>query len=389
MISKKLLVPALLLLPAGALAADINIRGFASIVAGQTLSSDEQLYNYENSVDFRQDSLFAVQFDANLQDKLSATMQIMSRGRDDFDATVEWAYLTYKFTDELQLSAGRIRAPFYRYSDLLDVRYTYPWVKVPQTVYGFELPGYYGVSLVHSMLLGSWDSSVQLVYGSLDGAMPGYEGLDIVAKNLAGLNWTLNRDWLTLRAGYFKSKVTLDNPQDDGLVQLVDGFGAATQTDLSAVVDGIEMDNDPGTFFGLAMGIDYNNIVLDAEYINYTLDNSLAPDTGAYYVTAGYRFGRVMPYVTYSESDQKVDLGVVDLIPATIASFPIEQLGGATLPQALTGAFTAAEVDVKLHSVGVRYDFHKSAALKAEYTNHDDGGNGGVKLLRVGVDLVF
>lgn len=135
--------------------AEINFRGFGSIVGGQAVNVDsgQEVLGYSDKWDFRQDSLMALQMDADLEDKLSATMQLMGRGRDGYAVEVEWAYLTYEFTDELQLSAGRIRAPFYRYSDFLDVRYAYNWITAPQRVYSFEFPGYNGISLLTTVAL--------------------------------------------------------------------------------------------------------------------------------------------------------------------------------------------------------------------------------------------
>ena len=52
----------------------------------------------------KNESVFALQLTADLQEKLSATAQIVARGENDFDADFEWAYITYEFSDELQLS---------------------------------------------------------------------------------------------------------------------------------------------------------------------------------------------------------------------------------------------------------------------------------------------
>jgi hypothetical protein len=142
---------ALLVSAAGA-SAEINFRGFGSVVGGQAVSVDEgqKVLGYTDTVNFKQDSLMALQMDSDLGDGLSATMQLISRGKDDFDLNVEWAYLTYELTDELQVSAGRIRAPFYRYSDFLDVRYAYNWVTAPERVYAFDFPGYDGLSFLYN-----------------------------------------------------------------------------------------------------------------------------------------------------------------------------------------------------------------------------------------------
>ena len=72
----------------GMAAAEVNINGFASIKAGKAGSGDS-LYGYTDEIDFKNESLFALQVQSDLGDKLSVTAQIMARGRNDFDAEFE------------------------------------------------------------------------------------------------------------------------------------------------------------------------------------------------------------------------------------------------------------------------------------------------------------
>ncbi len=372
-----------------ALAGDITMRGFASIVGGQSIQNNETIYDYGGDFDFRNDSLAALQFGSNLGDGLSATVQVVARGAQDFTANVEWAYLTYEFTDSVQLSAGRIRVPFYRYSDFIDVRYTYSWVKVPDTVYGFNFPGYDGLSLLVNNSLGRWDSTLQVIWGQLDGDLPSSDGLRIQSENIAGFGWTMNRDWLTFRLGYMSSKTTLELAQINGIAQLVEGVGAATSVDTSELASNIRLDGDFGDFFNFAVGIDYSDWLINAEYISYGVENNLTAGSDAYYLMLGKRLKEFTPYITYSNSNGEVSDDALNAIPASLENVPIPQLGGATLPQFIGGVMAASEVDTDLIMAGLRYDFHPSAALKVEYLREKDIEGEILELFRVGVDLVF
>lgn len=372
-----------------AIAAEIQYRGFASIVGGSTLSSDETLYGYDDGLNFRNDSLMALQMDAALDSELSATMQIMSRGEDSYDPVVEWAYLTYKFSDNFQLSAGRIRIPFYRYSDFMDVRYTYNWLKAPQTVYGFDFAGYDGLSGVYSTQFGRWDSSLQLILGEFEGETSGF---DATLEDLKGFSWTLARDWLTLRAGYVSSKGTIVIDDLEQLAGAVEAIGAGASQDLSGLGSAIRLDGDAGNYYGLAVGVDYNNILLDAEYIEYAVDDSLAAKTDAYYVAAGYRFGKWIPMLTYSRSKSDPQEDLLDAIPASAAGLPFGDPSTGPVPtvaQVLAGAVAATETETKLMDVVLRYDFHHSAAFKLAWTQAEEMSGDKNQLLRFGVDLVF
>lgn len=364
-------------------AAEIQYRGFASIVGGSTLTSDETLYGYEDTLNFRNDSLMALQMDATLDSNLSATMQIMSRGAESYDPVVEWAYLTYKFSDEFQLSAGRIRIPFYRYSDFMDVRYTYNWLMVPQTVYGFNFPGYDGLSGVYSSQFGSWDSSFQLIFGQFEGQTG---GLDATMEDLKGFSWTLTRDWLTLRAGYVSSKATIEIPDVEQLMSFLGAVAPGAAEDYPGLASALRVDSDPGDFFGLAVGIDHNNILFDAEYIEYALDDSLVAESSAYYLAAGYRFGKWIPMLTYSRSKSDPPEDVLSVLPPPSAGEPAST---QTARQIIAGAVAATEAETKLMDVVLRYDFHHSAAFKLAWTQAEEMNGDKNQLLRFGVDLVF
>jgi len=374
----------LMCLSSQVMAADIKFRGFASFVGGMTPSSSDSLYGYDDKMSFRNDSLIALQADAKLDEKLSATMQFMSRGANGYEPVVEWAYLTYEFNDNLQLSGGRIRAPFYRYSDFIDVRYTYNWIKVPQTVYGFEFPGYDGLSLVYSSQFGGWESMFQVIYGELEGQLG---EVDAVIEDFTGFSWTLNRDWLTLRAGYVKSKIDLQSEDLEALAAGLEFTGTTFGTNLTGLANDVRVNGDAGNFGGLAIGIDYNNVLLDAEYIRYEVEDSLLAETDAYFVSLGYRLGKWIPLVTYSELESEPPEYLLGRIPPTAAGFPMGP--GVTLAQVVGGAVQATRVETKLWEAGFRYDFHHSAAFKLAWTQSDDLTSGENGLLRFAIDLVF
>ena len=368
-----------------AFAGDIKMRGFASMVAGQALGNGDSLYGYDTEFDMKNDSLAALQFDADLEDGLSATVQFIARGSDSYDPKVEWAYLTYEFNEAFQLSAGRIRMPFYRYSDYLDVRYAYTWVKAPDTVYGFEFPGYDGISLLHNASIGEFDSTVQVGLGKFEGTLSGT--IEASFKDLVALNWTLTRDWLTLRAGYFRSRATFD--LDPAVTQLA---GLATQLGLDQVASGILPENDVGDFFGLAVGIDHNNIVIDIEMNEYQVEDSLFAKTEAFFVMFGYRFGEWMPYVTYSELESKPSsdsLAILSDIPADFTNILDTTNPFNLLYLGTSGAFASTNEERTLQNIGVRYDFHSSAALKLEIASEENLAGDKSDLARVGIDLVF
>ncbi|HEY7771949.1 MAG TPA: hypothetical protein VIC26_02120 [Marinagarivorans sp.] len=441
----KLPVMVALLSAAAGASADINFRGFGSIVGGQAISVDDgqTVLGYSDTLSFKRDSLIALQMDSDLGDRLSATMQLMSRGKNDYDVNVEWAYLTYEINDELQLSGGRIRAPFYRYSDFLDVRYAYNWITAPARVYSFEFPGFDGLSLLWNSSVGPVDSSLQLVAGSMDG----FTGsTPILLEDFVGVSWIGSWEWLTGRASYLHSSVTIaerniESTADayqalgEGMLGVAQGFGGVAQAyqgaalgDRAAVyssgfmqtgsalvnnTDNISIEGDAGAYMAFGVSVDKGAFIADAEWIHYELDDALIPNTSAYYVTLGWRAGPTVIYGTYSREEADANTAATSVIPdlslvagaiagdaglasalQAIPSLPDDlnanAVGLVTTYEGLRAQLNSADVDVVNMHLGVRWDFHPSAALKVAYEVTDDrisdiqGG-----LFRTAIDFVF
>ena len=62
--------------------ADVRINGFANLVAG-TAGSDESFLGYDDEISFDAESLFSLQISGDINDKMSATGQIVARGAND------------------------------------------------------------------------------------------------------------------------------------------------------------------------------------------------------------------------------------------------------------------------------------------------------------------
>lgn len=392
MIKRSSAIIAIALFSGTAVSAEIKFRGFGSFVGGTTLASDEVLYSYDDEFDFQEDSLIALQVETALSDKTNAVMQLLARGNGDYEPKIEWAYLSHKFTDTLTVNVGRMRIPFYRFSDFIDVRYAYNWINVPQTVYGFQLPGYDGISLLSNNMIGNWESSLQLIFGQLTGEFSGGDVRNTIPgdlENLRGGAWTLTHNWLTLRTSYITSKATISSADAQGLADLISGIGANLSVDTTHTRNTLLTEGDQGEFFGFGLGVDHDNFLLDAEIIKYRVSDSLTPTTEAWYLTAGYRLGAFTPHLTYSELTADGNDRVIRGLPPELADIPVAALGGATVMQILGGAVAATEMENKVISLGLRYDVMDSMALKVSVTRQEDKAGEEAHLLRVGADFVF
>jgi hypothetical protein len=354
--------------------AEVKINGFASVKGGLTTGNDDTLYGYTNDIEFKNESLFAVQLSSDLGDKLSVTAQLMAKGADDFDAEFAWAFLSYQLNDDLRLNAGRFRIPFYKYSDYLDVGYAFDWARTPRAVYDVQFDTMDGVSLYHSGSIADMTSNVQLVFGAYEGDITISGALSrSKVQDISGVSWELSNDWLSARVAYFMADVTINATALTPLFNALNTFGFAS------VAREIDFNEDEGTFFGFGLSYDRNNWVAVTEYTNVKVKNSYMADRDAYFVSVGRRFDTVTPYISYEKDDDTSKPAIYKTIPPQVPLF-------ATV----AGVVESQLADRDTWSFGLRYDFHPSAAFKLQLSSAKDNYTlDKDRLLTMGVDLVF
>ncbi len=91
-------------LPSTALAKDIQINGFGSVVGASVIDGDGYIAEYMNlaiyeddDLDFGQETRVGLQITGEINEKMSATTQLLFRASNDFDAEVAWAFLSVSY----------------------------------------------------------------------------------------------------------------------------------------------------------------------------------------------------------------------------------------------------------------------------------------------------
>lgn len=323
---RKLLALGLLLgyVPLGH-AADFHWNGFLSIAGGKTLDDGDALYlvdplsgaTYDDEVKFEPESIAGIQGQAVVSDNLRGTVQVVARGGKQFDAEIDWAYLSYDFSENLTLNAGRFRLPLFYYSDFIDVGYAYHWIRPPVEVYNVPHSALQGVNLRYSTLWGNTEFESQVWYGSDYVKLEGTPAFDV--RNDMGATGTLTWEWLTLRAVVNSLDITLSD----------ESFGT------------MEIDN---SFASLALMLDFGDLFWRSEYteLKGELSSDLFPSyktkDNTWYASVGYNFGNVTPHVTHAVLDGD--------------------------PMGFTGQGST-------DTYGISWAFHPSAKLKFEYLKTD------------------
>ena len=215
------------------------------------------------------DSDLGVQANLTLTDALSGVVQILSRDDEDgnFKPAVEWANLKYQITSDLAVRLGRIVLPTYGDSDIRNVGYALPWVRVPiEITYTSTATNADGLDVLYRVKTGPVTQNLQLQWGT-------------ATEDLPGAAFTSNRVHVVLfedTLQYGDASVHLTYQRCDPL-----RFPPAQ---LVLVDAGFTY--DPGAWF----------VTADSNHTHDTYFGDLISG----YISGGVRVGRFAPYTFYS-----------------------------------------------------------------------------------------
>jgi hypothetical protein len=359
--------------------AEVRINGFANLVGGIT-SSDDSLYGYDDQVSFSSESLFAVQVSGDINDKMTATAQVVARGTTDYDADFEWAYMTYQATYNTSISAGRLRLPLFKYSASKDVGYSYHWVTAPRAVYDVSFNNLDGFRVDYSNYSGDWEYNLQGALGTFGTDLNTAVGpARLEGDSVILLSAEAVYNYFKARAVYVSAKVTLANETIDGTVDTL------RQAGITSLANNLSFNDDTGTFIGLGVEYDTFDWFIGAEWTEIDIEETFNPKNTAFYVTAGFRTGKWTPSITYEKLDGNNGYKFLDQV--------------AALPEAVQPTATAVTVGLQMPfveefsvvSLGIRYDLDTNVALKADISKYSDDVDSAAdaNLLRFAVNYVF
>ncbi len=281
----------------------------------------------------RPDLIFGFQTNYQIEDRASVVLQLKAEGNDDMDINAEWAYFRYELMPDLYVRVGRLRIPYYLYSESLDVGYTYPWVRPPIELYLTEFSHHEGVDLQWNFLLNNWGNQLQFAYSSLDD--------DVVkVRDTFHLAWTGYSDYWTVRGSVqYTDKVTLLLAKNDLPTAGTDKF----------------------IYFNLGGSYDNGVWLVISEFGAYDVGDKL-PVIGQsnFTFTVGRRFNQWMPYLSlakgYSTKSQE------------------DNIERHAIPKQFVKS-TYAQQSVGL---GLRYEVSDAVVIKSEivhYSGFENGGN--------------
>lgn len=312
-----------------------QLSGFGSLVYGNVMNGDGYIANFPNlgiygrhgsagfgpsqNLDFNPETRLGVQGTLNLAEGLRGTVQVISRGTNDYSPRFEWAYLSWDASPKLDFQAGKMRLPVYLYSDKMDVGFAYPWLRVPSDAYSLDSVNYKGARVNYRMQLGELNTRFSLWGGKQEdpsSKLMSYLFDTRIDRKHRFVGAVVDSSWgdLQLRMTYTQDRMEQSTPNP---------------------AQAFRNEKFHEKFYDIALSYPIGNLTLVAEW------NKDQPFYKSWFVSAIYQFGAWSAYGTYSRF-------ILDL--------PWEKHDQ--------------------RSIGLRRDIGSSMALKFDVTRlHDSGMN--------------
>ncbi|RZM71866.1 hypothetical protein C3B51_22315 [Pseudoalteromonas rubra] len=376
--------------------AEIVFNGFASLRATAADSDGGAppfpTLHGDGDVSFSDESLFALQARADLSEGLSATVQMIAEGQDDFDVEARWAYVSYEINPQHTVSMGRFANPSFYQSEYQNVGYTHNFGRLPKAVYaGFDFTTIEGISLDSNFVFGEYALSTKLLYGSWRGTTylaATQQDESFGFKDEISVRLELTKGWWTVYGGFFiveieggsvDTNAILGNAQQ--AIALAQSQGASA-AQVKAFEDAVTWDGKNGLYGYTGFHIDYDRVILDFEYADYGVEDSSDGFNQVWYTAFGYRvFDDTIVTIHHEKflQDNK-DLDFLNGVDQ-----PTLKATGV----AIRNSLALREFDGV--GLSVRYDFHPNAALKFQYVAGEDTrpSVGDYSIWSAGVDLIF
>lgn len=284
---------------------------------------------FENEFTYRTDSRAGVQFDYRLASEWTATLQLATAGKKDWSVDTEFAYLKWQAQDWLAIRAGRLRLPFFMYSEAINVGFTYPWARPPLGFYITSFANYEGMDALITFETGDFTHLLQPSIGTGDGTFP--NGYDVKARDGYGLVYEITKGNLTGRLQATQINTTLQN----------------APASIQSVLD--EWAREVVHYYTGGIRYDNGDLLVLTEFSRIDAEGRPSRDIEAGYITLGYTFGKYVPYVTYMKT-QCVNVGQQEPL-AAISNPPYEG---------------------KSSSIGLRYNITSNVSLKTQYDHYFD-----------------
>jgi hypothetical protein len=360
---------------------EVQFQGFASFVGGVVVESNdeydagtpgEKISNYTDTLEYDKNSVYGLQAVSPLGDGLTATGQLIARGSENYKPEFEWMYMTYNITPTLSAKFGRIRTPFYMLSEYLEVGYTYHWIRPPQELYAAQITNMDGASLLYNVPMGGIDGQFVISVANRNDYSEDSTTTVSEFKSIIATTGQFEMGDHLAKLIYVQGDLTIESAAVTAAEGAMAGFGT------NFVNDHVSVQDSELIFTGVGVDLNFHPVRVILEYSLLDFGELvLAPEETRTLASVVYSMGdNAFSYSLSGNKKENVSsiansatAGTEDLAAATLASF---------------------DRDVTTHTLGLRHDFHDSAAVKVELISTEESElDTEATLVRFGVDMLF
>ncbi|OHE04197.1 MAG: hypothetical protein A2329_00375 [Sulfurimonas sp. RIFOXYB2_FULL_37_5] len=347
-----------LLFTLSANSSEFDVKAFGTLGGVYNDNSDyiyrKDIFQKDGSSDdlsFKTDTVVGLQTTLHVNENFSALLQGIANN--DYDdkvrAKIDWGYLKYDSNENITLKFGRIRTPYYKNSENLNIGYSNLMIRESVEVYG-QVPfsSYNGVEITYSNIIGTYFYTIQGGYGREELTVPNHslnQEANVNIDDLYAINLTFGTTALQTRVTYINADITAVNQSLNQLFAGLRAFG------LDELADQYEHKNKQSEYLGFGIFLDYKNILFSSEYGQRRL-NSFSRDLHGYYATVGYSFHKLIPFITYAKSE-------MDNVT----------YGANTVSPILNNLLRSQNTAQSSKTVGIKYYLNENFDIKFQYEN--------------------
>ncbi len=300
--------------------ADIELNGFGSFFYNQSTNPDFLgSYSRNQYADFASLTRFGLNVGSKISDHLTVASQFVVDGgaysspgsQPAWGLRANWAYLSWNAAPGLNVKLGRQLFPNWLAAEFTDVGYLQPYIRGPQGVFTMSpFKNFEGLLIDYTADLGFAKLTPAIFGGVASRDFTSYSSdFQTDISNLAGGAVTLNGDGFRVR-GMISGAMVRVNSISRNVSPPAPGYPDVASNIVA--INGQVINTLTAT---VGASYDKNNIVVWTEYGKLSGNggqiNMVGPvnlgqllkDIKGGYALGGYRFGKFMPYVMYSQSD--------------------------------------------------------------------------------------
>jgi hypothetical protein len=335
---------------------------------------------------FADDTLFGLQLQAESDNDLSYTLQLISKAVADYKPEVSLAFVKYQLNPNHKIKFGRLAVPLFAQSDIQYIGYSHDYSRLPKAMYyRFDFEVADGVAFEGQQIYQDFSLKYVLQLTEFNGNVfkqQGSDGIPIKLHQMKNLKLELAYQDLQLFAGGVRANTDGTNLNK----QLLDPLLPAIQASAASVaaqqqfMAALNFNKDAEyAFWGLRW--QYQAWKLEAERSRYGITDSADVMNTAEYFALSYRFDRVI--MTLHQEKLAEDPENVQWLQQ-VKEPELRQIG-VNLSKAVNNN------TYRMMVLSLRYDLQPGLALKADIFNgkHQLNNVGRFKGFSLGVDFVF